>query len=173
MTTRARKMGKEGKGAPPAADAKEVARKSRKASDPQGGTKERPHQKRDRKPPGRKPWTPDLEKIENWASQGLKDSEIAALCGVCKQTFSAKKTELNEQNEPGDLANALARGRAKGTSMASTALWKAIAGGDVNAMKFYLERRAGWTAKQVIERVDLESLSDEELLALLEERSAD
>lgn len=124
------------------------------------------------KPPGRKPWTPDLEKIEKWASQGLKDSEIAALCGVCKQTFSERKTELNEQKEPSELTNALARGRAKGTAMASTALWQAIAGGDVNATKFFLERRAGWTAKQVIERVDLESLSTEELLALLEEQSA-
>jgi len=173
MTTRSRKPGKEAQGAPPAAGAKAGAKKTRKASDTQEGAKQPARRKQERKPPGRKPWTPDLEMIEKWASQGLKDSEIAALCGVCKQTFSERKTELNEQKEPSELSNALARGRAKGTSMASTALWKAIAGGDVNAMKFYLERRAGWTAKQVIERVDLESLSDEELLALLEERSAE
>lgn len=170
MTTRSRKPGKETKAAPPVAYVKAATRKTGKVPDSQHGTKQRTRQNQGRKPPGRKPWIPDLEKIENWARQGLKDSEIAALCGVCKQTFSMRKTELNEQKEPSELANAVASGRAKGTSMASTALWMAIAGGDVNAIKFFLERRAGWTAKQVIERVGLESLSDEELLALVEDR---
>jgi len=53
--------------------------------------------------------------------------------------------------------------------MASTALWQEIAKGDTNAIKFYLERRAGWKQRQVIEAVDLQRLSNEELLALLEE----
>lgn len=169
MTTRSRKPGKEIQAVPPAVDANSVTRNTRKTPNSQGGTKQRRPQKQERKPPGRKPWIPDLEKIENWARQGLKDSEIAALCGVCKQTFSERKTELNEQKEPSELADALARGRAKGTSMASAALWQAIAGGDVNAIKFFLERRAGWTAKQVIEQRDLSTMSIEDLLALLEE----
>lgn len=168
MTTRSRKPRKEILAAPPAADAKTVTRKTRKTPDSQCGTKQRRPQNQERKPPGRKPWTPDLEKIEDWARQGLKDSEIAALCGVCKQTFSERKTELNEQKETSGLASALARGRAKGTSMASTALWRAITGGDVNAIKFFLERRAGWTAKQVIEQRDLSTMSTEDLLTLLE-----
>jgi hypothetical protein len=115
------------------------------------------------KPPGRKPWVPDYLKIEDWARQGLKDHEIAALSGICKQTFSEKKSELSELNE------ALGKGRAKGTSMASTALWRNMAGGDTQAIKFYLERVAGWKQTQVIEKgKDLSEFTDEELLALLD-----
>lgn len=177
MTTRSRKPGKEAQTAQPTADAKAAARKVRNASDPQGGPKQRHAQKRERKPPGRKPWTPDLEKIEQWAQLGLKDCEIAGLCGVRKETFSARKNELNEQNEQNEqseLASALARGRAKGISMASTALWCNIANGDTQAIKFYLERVAGWKQTQVIEKgKSIEDLTDEELLALLENLSAE
>lgn len=115
------------------------------------------------RPPGRKPWVPDYEKIENSAQLGLQDKEIAALSGVSHQVFCSKKNELPE------LVEALARGRAKGTSMAATALWREIVKGDVNATKFFLERKAGWKQKQVIESRNLENLSTEELLALLEE----
>lgn len=115
------------------------------------------------KPPGRPAWVPDYIKIEDLARQGLKDHEIAALSGISKQKFSEKKSELSELNE------ALAKGRAKGTSMASTALWRNIAGGDTQAIKFFLERVSGWKQTQVIEKgKDLSELTDEELLALLD-----
>jgi len=115
------------------------------------------------KPPGRKPWVPDYVKIESSAQLGLQDKEIAALSGISHQVFCSKKNELPE------LVEALARGRAKGTSMAATALWREILKGDINATKFFLERKAGWKQKQVIESRNMEHLSTEELLALLEE----
>lgn len=171
MTTRNRKPVKETSTAPPAADGKVKAGKTRKESDPNRRTKQQPLQKRERKSPGRKPWIPDLEQIENWARMGLKDTQIAGLCGVRKETFSARKNEFSEQKiESSELAEALARGRAKGVSMASIALWKNIAKGDQRAIEFYLERIGGWKKAQVIEKgQSVEDLTDEELLARLEE----
>ena len=155
----------------PPVEGKAKAKSTKKratAKSAQGGTRQEKPQKKPTgkipKPPGRKPWIPDYGKIEDWARQGLKDHEIAALSGICKQTFSEKKSELTELNE------ALGKGRAKGTSMASTALWRNIAEGDTQAIKFYLERVAGWKQTQVIEKgKNLSELTDEELLALLAE----
>jgi hypothetical protein len=87
---------------------------------------------------GRKPWVPDYQFIEDQARNGLTDKQIAALTGIHHNQFCTKKTELPE------LAAALDRGRAKGVSMASTALWKLIAQGDRQAAQFYLERKGGW-----------------------------
>lgn len=125
-------------------------------------TKKKPGNKAP-KPPGRPPWQPDFTRIEDWARQGLKDKEIAALCGITPQVFCEKKNELNE------LDVVLAKGRAKGVSMATTALWQNIAKKDQRALEFYLERVAGWKKTQVIEKgKDLSEFTDEELLALLD-----
>lgn len=87
---------------------------------------------------GRKPWIPDYQFIEDQARNGLTDKQIAALTGIHHNQFCTKKSELPE------LTAALDRGRAKGVSMASTALWKLIAQGDRQAAQFYLERKGGW-----------------------------
>jgi len=87
---------------------------------------------------GRKPWIPDYQFIEDQARNGLTDKQIAALTGIHHNQFCTKKTELPE------LTAALDRGRAKGVSMASTALWKLIAQGDRQAAQFYRERKGGW-----------------------------
>lgn len=113
------------------------AKKSRRKPNPQ--------------PPGRKAWSPDFHFIEDQARNGLTDKEISALTGVCHQTFCEKKHELPE------LVAALARGRAKGTSMAATALWKLIAQGDRQAAQFYLERKSGWKQDNGQQSVTIET----------------
>lgn len=119
------------------------------------------------KPPpktrGRKPWVPDYQFIEDQARNGLTDKQIAALSGIHHNQFCTKKSELPE------LTAALDRGRAKGVSMASTALWKLIAQGDRQAAQFYLERKGGWKQQIDVNPKDFANMTTEELLALRDE----
>jgi len=123
--------------------------------------KPKPPAKKEPKKPGRKAWVPDYKMIEDWARQGLTDKQIAAMSGICHQNFCEKKGELSE------LVDSLEKGRAKGVSMASTALWMGIAKGDKDLIKFYLERKGGWKQHTVLEKRTLTDLTDEEIIALL------
>ena len=124
-------------------------------------TKEKPPGK-----PGRKAWEPDLHKIEQWAMQGLLEKEIAALSGITHQVFSQKKNEIPE------LIPALARGRAKGTQVASSKLFELMLKGDRASIQFYLERKSGWKPTAVNANIDLNAISSMSMKELeeLEER---
>lgn len=112
---------------------------------------------------GRKPWIPDYGKIENWATQGLWDKEIAALSGVCHQVFCEKKNELPE------LVTALELGRAKGVAACSQKLLSLALGGSERSLHFYLERIGGRKNVTVIETPPkpVHEMTEEELLAII------
>lgn len=87
----------------------------------------------------------DLEKVEEYAGLGLTREEIALSLGV---SYSILNRRIKESEE---VDAAMKRGRAKANIKVGNALMKAIEGGNVTAIIFYLKARAGWTEKQQIE----------------------
>lgn len=87
----------------------------------------------------------DLEKVEEYAGLGLTREEIALSLGVSYSTLNRWIKESDEVDA------AMKRGRAKANIKVGNALMKAIEGGNVTAIIFYLKARAGWTEKQQIE----------------------
>jgi hypothetical protein len=120
--------------------------------------------KTDPKPPGRKPWVPDYDKIENFATQGLLDKEIAALSGISHQGFCEKKAELPELQERLDA------GRAKGIAACSQKLLSMALAGSEKSLHFYLERIGGRKRTLILEppAKPIHELSEEELLAIVQ-----
>ena len=108
--------------------------------------------KRTRKPPnpntgnrggGRKQFIVDIAKVEEFAAQGLTKTEVAHALGCCPDTYHTKETQNPEIRE------AYARGRSAGAHKAARRLDKLIDSADqrvaLDASKFYLARRAGWS----------------------------
>lgn len=87
----------------------------------------------------------DLQKVEEYAGLGLTREEIALSLGVSYSTLNRRVKESEEVDA------AMKRGRAKANIKVGNALMKAIEGGNVTAIIFYLKARAGWTEKQQIE----------------------
>lgn len=87
----------------------------------------------------------DLQKVEEYAGLGLTREEIALSLGVSYSTLNRRVKESEE------VDTAMKRGRAKANIKVGNALMKAIEGGNVTAIIFYLKARAGWTEKQQIE----------------------
>ena len=87
----------------------------------------------------------DLEKVEEYAGLGLTREEIALSLGVSYSTLNRRVKESEEVDA------AMKRGHAKANIKVGNALMKAIEGGNVTAIIFYLKARAGWTEKQKIE----------------------
>lgn len=87
----------------------------------------------------------DLEKVEEYAGLGLTREEIALSLGISYSTLNRRI------KESADVDAAMKRGRAKANIKVGNALMKAIEGGNVTAIIFYLKARAGWTEKQQIE----------------------
>lgn len=87
----------------------------------------------------------DLQKVEEYAGLGLTREEIALSLGVSYSTLNRRVKESEEVDA------AMKRGRAKANIKVGNALMKAIEGGNVTAIIFYLKTRAGWTEKQQIE----------------------
>lgn len=86
----------------------------------------------------------DLQKVEEYAGLGLTREEIALSLGVSYSTLNRRVKESEEVDA------AMKRGRAKANIKVGNALMKAIEGGNVTAIIFYLKARAGWTEKQQI-----------------------
>jgi hypothetical protein len=90
---------------------------------------------------GKKPWVPTKEiikKVEELASRGMEQQDIALCIGIGISTFHNKKNEFQE------LEDAVKRGRAKGVSHVTNALLKNIDLGNVTAQIFYLKTQAKW-----------------------------
>ena len=122
-----------------------------------------------RKKRGRKPWIPDLAKVEVLASQGLTHAQIAACLEISETTLYEKKKQLTEFSET------IKKGRAKGIQKVSNALFEAALSGNVTAMIFFLKTKAGWKEPDVPEhrysREELIELVEQEIQAVAERRA--
>lgn len=104
----------------------------------------------------------DIQQAEQLAAQGLTNEQISAALGISESTFYKNKKESR------DFAEALTRGRARGIAVVINRFFEIIQAKDengnytydadtrLNAMKFFMERRAGWV-KQEQSRVDMTS----------------
>ena len=87
----------------------------------------------------------DLGKVEELASRGLTDGEIADYFAVAASTISNHKVDKG-------FSVAHKKGRAIGISAVANALYEKAVGGDTAAMIFYLRSRAGWIEPQRIKQ---------------------
>ena len=77
----------------------------------------------------------DLDKIEALAAQGLSVKQIADCLGIGRSTlYDHKKAKP-------DVSDAIKRGRSKGLSVVTNALFQSAKGGNVTAQIFYLKNR--------------------------------
>jgi len=80
----------------------------------------------------------DLEKVEELASRGLSQEQIAAALGISARTLGSRKAESAE------FADAIKRGQAKGIEEIANALFANAKAGNVTAQIFFLKARAQW-----------------------------
>lgn len=125
---------------------------------PAKGKSKRPTFMMRKKPNGVGRPSPDFNKnvlarIEEMASNGMHEYQIASALGIHRDTFIDHK-KINS-----DITDALERGLAKGIDaitrglkVNATADLSAFGqpGGHVGAQKFYLERKGGWKAESEI-----------------------
>jgi hypothetical protein len=83
----------------------------------------------------------DLKQVEEFASQGLSQEQIAAALGISARTLGARKAESAE------FAEAIKKGQAKGIQEVANALFQNAKGGNVTAQIFFLKARAQWKDK--------------------------
>lgn len=83
----------------------------------------------------------DLSQVEKLASIGLTMQEIASAVGVSDRTLRRKIQSM------ADLADAIERGRHKGTATILNAMFKKASSGDVPAAKWWLSVHANRTEK--------------------------
>lgn len=97
----------------------------------------------------------DIERVEQLAARGLSNTDIAAALGIGRTTLQYKKKESEQ------LEQAITRARARSVAMVSDRFFEIINAKDgddykfgedarLNAMKFFLERRGGWTRESKI-----------------------
>jgi len=84
----------------------------------------------------------DLEKVEELASLGLSEQQIADSLGISRSTLSRRKND----NETFDTA--LRKGKAKALVKVSNALMQQVEKGSLRAIIFYLKCRGGWREEE-------------------------
>ena len=84
----------------------------------------------------------DLQSVEQLASIGLSDQQIADSLGISRSTLSRRKVD----DEAFDTA--LRKGKAKAVEKVSNALMKEVEKGSLRAIIFYLKCRAGWREEE-------------------------
>ena len=107
---------------------------------------------------GRKPIIIDHERVEYLASLNLGIMDICRSIGVGWDTFNKHRNKKNSE-----LADSLARGRAKGLQLATSKLMEKIEDGDFNSIQFYLKAadRDTWAEKtQVDHNLNLAGILD-------------
>ena len=82
-----------------------------------------------------------IEQVENLASQGLTDNQIADSMCVSRSTISRRKKD----NDAFDAA--IKKGRGRGIQQVANALFESALAGSITAQIFFLEARAGWSDK--------------------------
>ncbi len=122
-----------------------------------------------RKKRGRKPWIPDLTKVEVLASQGLTNDQIAAAPGISETTLYKSQRQLTQFSE------SIKKGRARGIGQIANALFEAAIAGNVTAMIFFLKSRARWAEPPAAEhkhsREELITMVEQEIERLAEQRA--
>lgn len=87
----------------------------------------------------------DLDKVEQLAMQGLSQVQIAQALDISEDSLTRRR-----EDQPG-VQQAIDRGAAKGLAVVTDKLLKGIAGdkgfapGQVQAITYYLNNRAGWS----------------------------
>ena len=97
---------------------------------------------------GRPPFKIDkevLDKVEEYAGQGMNQEQVADALGINRKTLMKYK-HLNS-----NFLDALKAGSAKGIAKITNALFNQAEEGNTSAAIFYLKNRAGWSDKQEIE----------------------
>jgi transcriptional regulator with XRE-family HTH domain len=84
----------------------------------------------------------NLKVVEELASLGLTEQQIADSLGISRSTLSRRKTD----NDTFDTA--LRKGKAKAIVKVSSALMAEIEKGSLRAVIFYLKCRAGWREEE-------------------------
>ena len=94
---------------------------------------------------GRKPIVIDYEQVEHLASLNLGIMDICRSIGVGWDTFNKHRNKKNSE-----LSDALARGKAKGLTRATSKLMEKIEDGEFQAIQFYLKSadKERWAEKQ-------------------------
>ena len=89
-------------------------------------------------PSGRPKIQLDLEQVEELASRGLSNEQIAYSLGIGQTTLYVNK------RENADFVEAIKRGKAKGIRDVANALVEKALSGDTTAMIFFLKSQAQW-----------------------------
>jgi len=84
----------------------------------------------------------DLEKVEELASLGLSEQQIADSLSISRSTLSRRKND----NETFDTA--LRKGKAKAIVKVSSALMQQVEKGSLRAIIFYLKCRGDWREEE-------------------------
>lgn len=108
---------------------------------------------------GRKPWIPDLARVEELAAQGLTVEQVAHCLGVTATTIYDKQSKFTEFSET------IRRGRAKGIQQVANVVFQAALKGNIQAAMFFLKARAGWRDTAP---ADMPSYTREELIEMIE-----
>ncbi len=87
----------------------------------------------------------DLELVEQYASEGLSEIQIAESFGVSRATIQRNKAEDEA------FAAAYKRGQASGVQKVANALFRQAMNGNTTAQIFFLKARAGWKETQINE----------------------
>lgn len=87
----------------------------------------------------------DIAQVEQLASQGLSQQQIADSLGISERTLRNRKRESTE------VAEAIKRGKAKGVAFVTNKLMQSIKKGNIAAMIFFLKTQGGWHEKQMLD----------------------
>ena len=85
----------------------------------------------------------DLSLVEQYASEGLTEEQIAQCFGVSRSTIARRKADDET------FATAYKRGQASGLQKIANALHQNALGGNVTAQIFIMKAKAGWKETQV------------------------
>ena len=119
---------------------------------------------------GRKPIVVDYNRVEYLASLNMGIMDITRAIGVGWDTFNKHRNKKNSE-----LADALARGRAKGLQLATSKLMEKIEDGDFNSIQFYLKSadRDTWAEKtQVDHNLNLAGILDSARARVIDHETA-
>jgi len=81
------------------------------------------------------------KKAELYAAQGLTMNQIASVLGMSETTLYDKQSKFSE------FSDSIKRGKNRGISAITNALFNKARRGDNTAMIFYLKNQAGWQDK--------------------------